>query len=306
MQLKGVGYVGVNSTDVGAWETFASDILGLMTVPAPPGAGEGFVDSLWLKMDRRHWRIAVHPSDQQGLAYVGWELADQPSFDAAVKELDANGVAVKLPDETERGTRGVRGLARFEDPLGHTHELFWGPAVDEYPFQSPRGVSGFLTEGVGLGHVLFKVPNSWEAADFYMRVLGFKLTDWFSWGPNSAVFLHSTPRHHSVAFVDLDIPGEFGLNHFMIEANTIEDVGAAYDRAMDGKVPIVNSLGQHINDPMISFYMRSPAGFNVEFGCAGLMIRDEDAWTPTEWSGRGEIWGHRGIFMDDIQAAKTE
>ncbi len=305
MKLKGVGYVGINSTDVEAWRPFAVDVLGLMPVDAPVGSS-GPPNSLWLKMDRRHWRIAVHPSDHQGLAYVGWELADAASFDAAVKELDAHGLAVKLPDESERASRAVKALARFEDPMGHTHELFWGAAVDEFPFVSPQGVSGFVTDGVGLGHVLFNVPSSWEAADFYTKVLGFRLTDWFQWGPNSAVFVHTTPRHHSAAFVDLDLPGGFGLNHFMIEANTLEDVGRAYDRAIDAKLNIVNSLGQHINDPMISFYVQSPSGFNVEFGCAGLMIDDEDTWAPTEWSGRGEIWGHRGIFMDDIQAAKTD
>ena len=40
---------------------------------------------------------------------------------------------------------------------------------------------------------------------------------------------------------------------------------------------------------MISFYMQSPSGFNVEFGCNGLMI-DDDTWVVSEWSGRGEIW----------------
>jgi 2,3-dihydroxybiphenyl 1,2-dioxygenase len=306
MKLKGLGYIGVNAASVDAWRPFASGVLGLMPVDPPVGASGVPPDTLWLKMDQRHWRIAVHPSDHDGLAYVGWEVGDQASFAAALKELDAGGVAVKLLDDAERQTRAVKGLARFQDPFGHTHELFWGPAVDEFPFVSPEGVSGFLTEGVGVGHVLFTVSNSWEAADFYTGMLGFKLTDWFTWGPNSAVFLHTTPRHHSAAFVDLELPTGLGLNHFMIEANTLVDVGRAYDRAMAAKVPIVNSLGQHINDPMLSFYMQSPSGFNVEFGCAGLMIDDEDAWTPKEWSGRGEIWGHTGVFMDNIQAAKTE
>ncbi len=91
----------------------------------------------------------------------------------------------------------------------------------------------------------------------------------------------------------------------MVEANRLEDVGQAYDRAKAAGVPIVNSLGQHTNDPMFSFYMQSPSGFNVEFGWNGLMI-DDDTWVVSEWSGRGEIWGHTGEFMDDIAASKTE
>ena len=214
-------------------------------------------------------------------------------------------MAIKQLGNEEAAARGVRRLARFDDPFGNSHELFFGQAVDEDPFVSPKGVSGFLTDGVGVGHVLYVVPNSWDAANFFVKALGFKLTDWFTWGPNNAIFLHTTRRHHSIAFVDLDIPGGPGLNHFMVEANRLEDVGQAYDRTKAAGVPIVNSLGQHTNDPMISFYMQSPSGFNVEFGWNGLMI-DDATWVVSEWSGRGEIWGHTGEFMDDIAASKTE
>jgi hypothetical protein len=33
---------------------------------------------------------------------------------------------------------------------------------------------------------------------------------------------------------------------------------------------------------------------------------DEATWVASEWSGRGEIWGHTGEFMDDIAGAKQE
>ena len=134
--------------------------------------------------------------------------------------------------------------------------------------------------------------------------MGFRVTDKFSWGPNGAVFMRSTARHHSLAYIDLPIPGGPGLNHFMIEAKSLEDVGRAYDRAMDAHVNIVNSLGQHSNDPMLSFYVQSPSGFNVELGWKGLMV-DDSNWTVRTYTGRGEMWGHRGMFMDDIADAKV-
>ena len=40
-------------------------------------------------------------------------------------------------------------------------------------------------------------------------------------------------------------------------------------------------LGKHTNDHMVSFYSRSPSGFDVEFGYDGLLV-DEATWTVTQ------------------------
>ena len=45
------------------------------------------------------------------------------------------------------------------------------------------------------------------------------------------------------------------------------------------------TLGRHVNDKMLSFYMKTPGGFDVEFGCEGLQVDDPDS------GGAGE---HRG------------
>jgi 3,4-dihydroxy-9,10-secoandrosta-1,3,5(10)-triene-9,17-dione 4,5-dioxygenase len=299
MRCRGLGYVGIDSTDTGAWETFLADVCGMQ--PAPPD-DDG---TLRLRMDRRTWRVAVHPSDRDGCAYVGWEYADPTDLEEACARVAETGTAVKRLGDEEALARKVKGLARFEDPWGNVNEMYFGQAMSEEPFLSPVGVSGFLTDGVGLGHALYVVPDAWEAATWYLNALDFSLTDFFTWGSNSAIFLHTTRRHHSLAFVDLPLPGGQGLNHFMIESDRIDDTGAAYDRARAANVTITNSLGQHANDPMLSFYMQSPGGFNVEFGWDGLML-DPETWVATEWSGRGELWGHTGEFMDDIADAKQE
>jgi 2,3-dihydroxybiphenyl 1,2-dioxygenase len=247
----------------------------------------------------------VHRAETESFAYAGWEVDDAGAFAGAVDHLQRSGVKVREGSDAIRAMRGCADVAQFEDPFGNTHELFFGPMIDEFPAVFPYGGSGFLTRGVGLGHVLYVVPSAAEATDFYGRVMGFRVTDRFAWGPNAAVFMRATPRHHSLAFIDLPIPGGPGLNHFMIEANALADVGRAYDRAMDAKVPIVNSLGQHSNDPMLSFYVQSPSGFNVELGWNGLMV-DDGTWSVRTFTGRGELWGHRGDFMDDIAAAKVD
>lgn len=294
--MRGLGYLGLNVADAGAWRKFACELLGLMPVEDPRG------DVLRLRMDERAWRIALHPGRPEGLAYAGWECADPASFEAAVARLEAGGTRVERPDP---GLRGVSGLARFRDPSGQTHELFWGPAVENYtPFVSPAGVSGFKTAGIGMGHVLMSVPSARDCFSFFAERLGFKLTDRTSMGGDKqALFLRASPRHHSLAIADaFPTPG---IHHFMIEVQRLEDLGCAYERAQELGVPITMNLGQHVNDRMLSFYVRTPSGFELEYGWNGILV-DDATWTVTEFSGRGDLWGHRGPSMDAISAGREQ
>jgi len=50
------------------------------------------------------------------------------------------------------------------------------------------------------------------------------------------------------------------------------------------------TLGEHSNDRMFSFYVRSPSGFNLEFGWGGITI-DEANWQVRQYD-RLSLWGH--------------
>ena len=38
------------------------------------------------------------------------------------------------------------------------------------------------------------------------------------------------------------------------------------------------SLGRHVNDKMLSFYMKTPGGFDCEYGCEGMQVTDDENW----------------------------
>jgi 3,4-dihydroxy-9,10-secoandrosta-1,3,5(10)-triene-9,17-dione 4,5-dioxygenase len=50
------------------------------------------------------------------------------------------------------------------------------------------------------------------------------------------------------------------------------------------------TLGRHVNDLMLSFYMKTPGGFDVEFGCEGRTV-DDHSWIARE-STAVSLWGH--------------
>ena len=294
MNIRGIGYLGLNATDPEGWQSFAEELLGLM--PATADLAPGTDGDLFYRLDDRSWRLGIHRAEQPGLAYLGWELPDRDSLLAAADHLKGCGVDAEW--QTGNPARGVSELVRFADQYGHHHELFYGAPTDlDRPFVSPAGVSGFLTEN-GLGHVLFVVPDASEAEQYYARVLDMQTTDRMDMGLGKrTIFLRTRNRHHALALTDV-LP-EPGFNHVMFETLSMKDVGRAWDRVQAAGTPIVMSLGQHANDPMLSFYVESPSGAAIEIGHDGMLI-DEANWLVRE-VGPNELWGHRGPTMDDIE-----
>jgi catechol 2,3-dioxygenase-like lactoylglutathione lyase family enzyme len=135
---------------------------------------------------------------------------------------------------------------------------------------------------------------------FYRDVLGMKLSDYVIIGPNMSVqFLRCTPRHHSVA---LTAVGPISaLHHVAFEVTDIDQVGYALERATRAGCPITATLGRHKNDRMLSFYMRSPAGFEIEIGCGGRLV-DDATWVVSHLAG-GDEWGHHGLTADSLSPA---
>jgi 2,3-dihydroxybiphenyl 1,2-dioxygenase len=284
-----LGYVGLSVGKVDAWERFATEVLGL-EVSRREADG-----SLALRMDENDWRIALHPTGTDDVAYIGWEVPDQETLLALTDLLKASGVAVRDGSGELAKTRRVRGLVEFADPSGIPSELYFGPLVrQEQPFQSPRVHAGFVTGEQGLGHLVLMVRDFDATFRFYHDLLGFRVSDYVEMrlAPNVEVticFMRANPRHHSLAFVAAPLPKR--LNHFMLQTLTLDDVGRTLDLCHAQGVPIAQSLGRHTNDRMVSFYAVTPSGFQVEVGWGAREVDDRTWQVQTHHT--GSAWGHR-------------
>ncbi|MFK7729776.1 VOC family protein, partial [Pseudomonas sp. 2024-346-3] len=102
-------------------------------------------------------------------------------------------------------------------------------------------------------------------------------------------FLHcKNSRHHSLALAEYPVPS--GCVHVMVEVESMTEVGRAYDRSIAHNVPQSATLGQHLNDRMTSFYMKTPSGFDLEYGYGGLLV-DWQEHSAFEFT-RVSLWGH--------------
>jgi 2,3-dihydroxybiphenyl 1,2-dioxygenase len=297
VKLLGIAYLGFDVPDVMAWQAFANGVIGLMPSPMPP-SGDGAA-AAYLKADDRQWRVALHEAATPGLRYAGFELGSEADFGAAVAELATTGATVTAGTPDECAARGVRDLVWLTDPSGVRVELCWGPTIDG-GFVSPAGVPRFVTGSLGLGHYVVLTPDLDASMAFYTEVLGLRLTDYVLIGPGMSVqFLRCNARHHSVALTSVGPIA--GLHHVMFEVEDIDQVGYALERATRGGHAITATLGRHRNDRMLSFYMRTPAGFEVEIGCGARLV-DDATWVVNHFAG-GDEWGHHGLTGDALAAS---
>ncbi len=280
--ITSLAYFGATSPDYKEWESFGPKVLGCELVESGPDG------AVRLRIDEMSYRLAIHPGEANGVAYIGWETTGVEDVQQMVERLQAYGIEAKRASAEEAALRKVLGFYWFIDPSGIRHELVWGQMRSNTPFHAGRGMSGFRTGDQGLGHVVLAVPDLEKSDQFYRDVLGFKLSDTVDMPPIYAFFYHVNGRHHSLA-IARSPTDKAAFLHLMIEVNTLEDVGIAQDLCLEHNIPITRTLGCHTNDRMISFYLHTPSAFRLEYGWGGLDV--DDLWVPRYYD-RTSSWGH--------------
>ena len=284
-EVRTLGYCIISSGDLVAWETFACDLLGLQVA-------ERTDERLRLRNDEKAYRLEVQRGDAEGVTVLGWEVDGAAELAELASRVEAAGYEVTREGSELARQRSVTELVSFTDPDGLRLELFYGQLNDKRKFVSPTGAN-FLTGDGGLGHVFQLVNEEEPFRHLYLDVLGFKLSDFIDFGPIQATFTHCNERHHSFAFAPVpDAPK--GIGHIMFEVDDIDIVGRAYDKVVKEKAaPLVLTFGRHSNDQMMSFYMTSPSGFQIEYGTGGVLI-DDETWRPSRYDAPN-FWGHERV-----------
>jgi 3,4-dihydroxy-9,10-secoandrosta-1,3,5(10)-triene-9,17-dione 4,5-dioxygenase len=289
-ELRGLGYLRVQTADLGRWRELTVGALGFAegTGPVPGG--------LYLRMDERSARVIVLPGETDHVLAVGWEVRDQFGLAAVGSAVEAAGGSVKALSAAECAERAVEQAITFQDPAGVPLEVFFGPVLDHSPMVGSLG-QRFVTGAQGLGHVVLPTIAPDETVAFYTDVLGFLPRGAMKVGPvaedGSAArirFMGINQRHHSLAICPAPHNGEPGLIHMMVEVDSLDAVGRALDRIGKAGFSLSSTLGRHTNDKMVSFYVRAPGGWDIEYGTDGMLV-DESSYTAEEISS-DSYWGH--------------
>jgi catechol 2,3-dioxygenase-like lactoylglutathione lyase family enzyme len=183
-------------------------------------------------------------------------------------------------------------MLAFEDPKGTVCELF----AAQTPIGKNRPVAGIGP--MKLGHLAFVVPEPKQYADFYCRVLGFRVSDWIQ---DWFVFMRCGPDHHTVNFVR---GKRTQMHHIAFELKDWAHVQVACDFLGGKNIPIIWGPGRHGPGHNVYTYHRNPDDQIVEMFTELDKMLDESLgyfdprpWhrdhpqAPKVWSYPTDIWG---------------
>ncbi|WP_306214515.1 VOC family protein [Actinoplanes sp. RD1] len=286
MGISKLGYVGLDVTDVAAWADLFDRTLGVGSTREKSGPDEAVL----LELDDFTYRLALYRSAEDRPRHIGWVVDRAAELERLTQRLTGAGFVVKEAPADEAAVRGAVAMRWFTDPAGFRVEL----ALGEKRTTRPRRPVDATPGVTGLGHLVVPSPKLAEMRELYESVLEFKLTDYRAPG---LFFFRCNSTHHSIALGTADTAS---IHHLEIEHGSIDDIGRAFDRAQANQVPISISLGRHMNDKAISFYVRNPSGFHLEIGYGAIEVGDD--YVPHDF-GMPSVWGHKHAQVNPFSQA---
>ncbi len=286
MDIIGIGYLGFETTNIEAWRDYGPNVMGFQIGASP--ASEP--DALYFRTDDRRHRLAFVSGKVDRIAYIGWEAKGRLEYVAAIEKFRANGVDVTVGDAALCETRGVRELIRFRDPAGYQHELFYGQKWAPRSFIPGRPHGGFVAGKRGLGHIVLITPDYTAELDHFLtHIMGFH---WYGAGAGKGRTGFYRSKLNTYTSHDIGYghgPGRMGIQHMGMFVAQVRDVGETYDIVKQREIGMQMTLGQHAQDPHISFYHFSPGGFAIE------TINELVPWHDDGFEINPEklsLWGH--------------
>ncbi|MEE8333095.1 MAG: VOC family protein [Alphaproteobacteria bacterium] len=130
-----------------------------------------------------------------------------------------------------------------------------------------------------VGHIVFNVPDQKAMERFYVKRLGFVVSDYYS---GRGVFLRTAPRsvHHAMFFLE-DEAGQTRINHIGFGVRDLHEMFAGGLNFQKKGWKTAIGPGRHHVSSCYFWYFGNPSGGNSEYFC------DEDfcteGWKPKHW-----------------------
>jgi catechol 2,3-dioxygenase-like lactoylglutathione lyase family enzyme len=228
--------------------------------------------------------IALEKGHAEGLRRISFEVSPKADVADMAKKLAADGIKSELRTDS---VPGIGRVLAFNDPKGTTIELF-----QEWSYLGAHHQC-FGAGPLKLGHIAYVVEDPQAIADFYCRVLGFRVSDWIE---DFFVFLRCNPDHHTVNFIRGPKPK---MHHIAFEMKDFAHMQHACELLGVRKIPINWGPVRHGPGHNVAIYHRNFDDQNVEFYIELDQMKDEELgyFDPRPWHHdtpqRPKVWDRK-------------
>jgi catechol 2,3-dioxygenase-like lactoylglutathione lyase family enzyme len=256
-------HVTLETPDLESQIAYFTEILGLVVAERDNGRA-------YLATKHGDLVVTLATGGQARCARLAFQVARETDFAEIKKGIEAEGLRGQSQNDS---APGIPQTLSFEDPKGTVCELF----AAQTPICKPQPVAG--VGPIKLGHLAFVVPEPKEYADFYSRVLGFRVSDWIE---DWFVFMRCGPDHHTVNFVR---GKHTKMHHVAFELKDWPQVQSACDFLGGKKIPIIWGPGRHGPGHNIYTYHRNPEDQIIEMFTELDKMLDENLgyFEPRPW-----------------------
>ncbi|GGD55787.1 oxidoreductase [Erythrobacter arachoides] len=276
-RVTDVRYVGYAVPDLAAERAFYADTWKLKEVADEDGlvyfAAHGH-DELYV--------VRLRQADERRVDVVALAADSRADVDALHDKVVASGAKVIWPPRELETYGGGYGF-RFFNPDGIEMEI-----SAEVGRGDARALEAREAIPEKISHVVFHSPQHKEITQWFIDVLGFRLSDWIG---DFMSLIRCNSAHHRIAF----LPGPACLNHVAYDMPDLNEMMRGLKRLRRDGHDTVWGPGRHTAGDNTFAYFVTPAGFAVEYTSELEEIADDDGWEPRSFTPAPDIMDQWGI-----------
>ncbi len=281
-RVTDIRYVGYGVPDLAAEREFYGRKWGLKEVAQRDGlvyfAAEGH-DELFI--------VRLRASDDRRIDVIALAADTRADVDALHARVVEAGCKIVFQPQSLKTLGGGYGFRFF--------------SKDGLPFEISsdveRGTARALKKGEAIpekiSHIVLHSPDHKATVQFFIDVLGFRLSDWLG---DFMAFLRCNEWHHRVAI----LPGPPCLNHVAYDVASVDELMRGIAKLKRENVDIAWGPGRHTAGNNTFSYFVTPNGFVVEY-TSDLERVDDAQWQPTVYVPRPDIMDQWGIGVGSPQ-----
>ena len=283
IDVKRIGHATFETPDIDRQIDYFTQITGLVLAERVNGRA-------FLATKLGDLVVQLEKGEVARCARISFQVAPDTEFSDIKRGIEAEGLRCEARNDT---SPGIRKVMAFEDPKG--------TAIEVFAEQTPIGKNLASVPGIGplkLGHLAFVVDEPKPFAEFYGKVLGFRVSDWIN---DWFVFMRCGPDHHTVNFVRGKTTK---MHHIAFELKDWAHIQTACDFLGGRNIPIIWGPGRHGPGHNVYTYHRNPDDQIIELFTELDKMLDEELgqfdprpWhrdrpqKPKVWSMPTDVWG---------------